>query len=56
MRLPIPPRPRGHFKYKAQVPVRTSFLNWPQEQEEQDGGDEARGDVRPAADHRWPTH
>jgi hypothetical protein len=25
VRLPIPPRPRGHLKYKAQVPLRTVF-------------------------------
>ncbi len=25
VRLPIPPRPRGQLKYKAQVPVRTFF-------------------------------
>jgi len=29
MRLPIPPRPRGHLKYKAQVPVRSSFATLP---------------------------
>jgi hypothetical protein len=25
MRLPIPPRPRGHFKYKAHATLRVSF-------------------------------
>jgi len=29
MRLPIPPRPRGHLKYKPQVPVRNSFAAIP---------------------------